>query len=197
MLAHLATNIGRIPDERLLAPQIFSRALSGPRYHRPLILPRRELHLATNCVERYHGPIRRIRCNPMIFAGPRQSRHHDHLAVGVVKRQVIRITVFFAKVQKSAVIARELTRGAQAPLFEGVLGEESDVVEQFPLVIANSTSRIGLGAKRQQITARGVAARELSPARSILPATDRPLRRFCRGRKQRQAQRNTARYLQC
>src|SRR5262245_23342237 len=93
----------------------------------------------------------------MILAGPRQSRHHDHLAGRVVKRQVIRVTVYFAKVPKSAVIARELARRVQTPLFEAVLGEESDVVEQFPPVVANSTPRVGFGAKRQRITARGLA----------------------------------------
>src|SRR5215475_5194955 len=176
MLAQLAANIGGVPDERLLAPQILTRAISRPRHYWPLILRRRNPHLAAQFVKRNHRPIRRISRDPVIFSGARQPRHHDHFADRVIKGKIIRIAVFFAKVEEAAVIARELARSVQAALFDAVLREERDVVEQFLLIVANSASRVGLCDQRQQITARGLAGgKQLSPRVSAVDQEKRDL----------------------
>src|SRR5262245_13371688 len=112
----------------------------------------------------------------MILAGPRQPRHHDHLAKRVVKGKIIRVAVFFAKVEEAAVIARELARGLQAALFGAVLREERDVVEQFLPVVANYAQRVGLCDQRQQITARGLAGgKQLSTRVSAVDQEKREL----------------------
>src|SRR5262245_4845328 len=93
----------------------------------------------------------------MILAGARQAGHDQRLANRVVKSRIIRVTVFFAKVKESAVLAGKFAWSVQASLVDAVLREERDVIEQFPLIVTNSAPRVGLGEKRQQIASRRLA----------------------------------------
>src|SRR5262249_11046710 len=150
-VAHLAREVGRVPDERLLVAQVLARQVARPVQNLALLLIWRDAHRSPDFVERDHRPAAEVVLDPVVLAGPRQTAHQHDLAGELLLDGAIGLAADVAEEEEAGVIAGERELTSEAVRRAAHLDEAANVVEQLLRVGADSAAGIGLGEQRQVI----------------------------------------------
>ena len=155
--ANAPAQVGRVPDEAPAGAEVSARLVACMLDNRALVVRRIDVEVRAESIERHDRPSRQVLRDPAILARAGEAGHEHDLAAEALARSIGGILLPSAEPEEARVVGGKGQRGVEAAALAAVLGEELDVVEDAPLVLAGSAARVGLGEEREEIAARRLA----------------------------------------